>query len=424
MATTGLVVFRRDLRISDNTTLYQACNEVKQVFCVFILDPRQTQPHKYFTANGFMFMLESLKELATLIPLAIVEGKQEDVIPLIVAEYKIDKVYMMSDYTPFARQRDENIRKAISCDYQFFEDNCLIPISDMKPYKKFTPFYNYVLATFDSKLKSPALVPDITKIAKFAPKCCRQVDLQLAMRAIRTLVAPQRQHGGRKNGEQLLKSAVASSKQYVDNRENLMGGSTRLSAFLKFGVIGRREAHRAMKNVDFTRELLWTDFYSMVTYYNPHIMGPTRKRNFRSPNIADTWISDYKDPILQRFLTGTTGIPIIDAAVNELFSTGYMHNRCRMIFANVFAYTFNFSWEIGEQFFATNLTDYDPSNNNGGWQWCAGTGVNYQMRAFNPYLQQKKFDPECLYIKKWLPKLSDKTVEYIRAIRADIGKWD
>jgi deoxyribodipyrimidine photo-lyase len=124
---------------------------------------------------------------------------------------------------------------------------------------------------------------------------------------------------------------------------------------------------------------------------------------------------DYDPKLWEAFEEGKTGIPLVDAAICQLKTTGYMHNRCRMVVANVLTKFFHIDWRHGEKFFAKWLTDYDPSNNNGGWQWAAGTGADAQpyYRIFNPYTQAKKSDPQCVYIKKWLPHFKEKTPQEI-----------
>ena len=196
--------------------------------------------------------------------------------------------------------------------------------------------------------------------------------------------------------------------------------TTRLSPYLKFGVIGIREVARICireKNEALLRELYWRDFYIQIGFHFPHVFGDNFKGNPKwkfNKKLFDAWCE------------GKTGIPIVDAGMRELNTTGYMHNRCRMIVSNVLTRLFHINWTYGELYFANKLTDYDPFSNNGGWQWSAGTGADAQpyYRIFNPYTQAKKFDPECLYIKKYVEELRNLTPKEIFKITSDIFDYE
>lgn len=231
-------------------------------------------------------------------------------------------------------------------------------------------------------------------------------------------LSPERQRGGREEALERLHLAAKNASKYLQSRDDLTQETSRLSPYLKFGVIGKREAYRAVKNVDFRRELYWGDFYLQVSYHFPHVLQDEKQvpeksgtynisKNFKPQKLK--W--DFDQKLWDAFQDGKTGIPLVDAAIHQLKATGYMHNRCRMVVANVLTKFFHIDWRHGEKFFAVWLTDYDPSNNNGGWQWAAGTGADAQpyYRIFNTYTQAKKSDPDCVYIKKWLPNLKSKT---------------
>lgn len=157
----------------------------------------------------------------------------------------------------------------------------------------------------------------------------------------------------------------------------------------------------SLQNKLFT-QLYWREFYTIVSYYHPINKGAT---NPKYNNIK--WINSSS--LFKKWKEGKTGVPIVDAGMRELNTTGYMHNRCRMITSNFLIKILHIDWKLGEKYYATQLTDYDPCVNNGSWQWSSGSGTDTQpfFRVFNPYLQSQKYDKQCSYIKKWCPEYKD-----------------
>ena len=154
-------------------------------------------------------------------------------------------------------------------------------------------------------------------------------------------------------------------------------------------------------HIPLIKQLYWRDFFTQVAYHSPFVFGqPFHEKYSKLP-----WSNSEK--AFTAWCTGTTGFPIVDAGMRELNATGFMHNRVRMIVASFLTKDLHIDWRKGERYFAQQLVDYDPAVNNGNWQWCASTGCDAQpyFRIFNPWLQQKKFDPQCIYIKKWVPEL-------------------
>jgi len=166
-------------------------------------------------------------------------------------------------------------------------------------------------------------------------------------------------------------------------------------------------------NHAFIRQLYWRDFYANILYSFPHVLG----HNFNSKYDKVKWESNAR--LFDAWKTGTTGIPIVDASQRQLLFEGWTHNRGRMISSSILTKIFLIDWRKGEQFYAQHLVDYDVANNNGGWQWSAGGGTDAQpwFRYFNPYLQSKEHDPECEYIKKWIPELESVPAK-------DIHNWE
>jgi deoxyribodipyrimidine photo-lyase len=181
-----------------------------------------------------------------------------------------------------------------------------------------------------------------------------------------------------------------------------------LSAHNKFGTCSIREVYYIIAET-FThehaliKELYWRDFFTHVAWNFPHVFG----NSFHSKFDKLKWSKNLKT--FKAWCNGLTGFPVVDAAMRQLNKTGFMHNRARMIAASFLTKDLHIEWRLGEQYFAQKLVDYDPAVNNGNWQWVASTGCDAQpyFRIFNPWLQQKKFDPECEYIKRWVPELKD-----------------
>ena len=203
-------------------------------------------------------------------------------------------------------------------------------------------------------------------------------------------------------------------KNYNDDRNKLPLETTQLSAYIKYGCVSVREVANAFKTIDsLYRQLIWREFYAHILNDYPYTLYGPLKEKYQ--NIK--WSTSK--PHLNSWKEGKTGYPIVDAAMTQLNTTGYMHNRGRLITACFLIKTLLINWQEGEKYFATKLTDYDPASNNGNWQWVASTGADSQpyFRIFNPWTQSKDYDPECIYIKKWLPQLETVNNKHIH-------KWD
>ena len=173
------------------------------------------------------------------------------------------------------------------------------------------------------------------------------------------------------------------------------------------GVLSIREVYERIenklgKNSGIINELYWRDFYYNILYHYPHIVGNSFKKTYDK-------IKNGLKENFEKWCNGETGFPIVDACMKQLNTTGYTHNRGRMIVSSFLTKDLQIDWRWGEKYFATQLVDYNISANNGGWQWSAGTPTDAQpyFRIFNPWTQSEKFDSECKYIKKWLPVLED-----------------
>jgi deoxyribodipyrimidine photo-lyase len=214
-------------------------------------------------------------------------------------------------------------------------------------------------------------------------------------------------HGGAHNGQKIL-HRLKKCKDYLKERDiPALEATTNLSAYLKFGCVSPREAADAIKSHlgphhPLIRQLYWRDFFYHIVAHNPSVFGHAYHKKY-----DHLWWSKSKADF-GKWCEGKTGFPIVDAGMRQLNETGYMHNRVRMIVASFLTKDLHINWQWGEKYFAQQLVDYDPALNNGNWQWSASTGADAQpyFRIFNPWTQQKKFDPHCDYIKKWVPELA------------------
>jgi deoxyribodipyrimidine photo-lyase len=223
---------------------------------------------------------------------------------------------------------------------------------------------------------------------------------------------------GEAEAQRRLAAFTASAiEEYADGRNRLdHDGTSQLSPYLRFGMLSARQAvvaaleardaattAEAKKGAEtWLNELIWREFYMAILYHFPHV----RRRSFRPQYDDIPWRNDVEE--FDAWCTGETGYPVVDAAMRQLLTTGWMHNRARMITASFLVKDLLIDWRWGEKWFMQNLVDGDPAANNGGWQWTAGTGTDAApyFRIFNPTLQGQKFDPDGRYIRRWLPELA------------------
>lgn len=411
-----LFLFRRDLRLIDNLALHKAIkhcrkNDYKLMLC-FVFSSRQIDDNDYFSENAFRFMLESLDEFKDHVSLFDQDNFYE----------KIDNVKAIAfnkDYTPYAIQRDEKITdycESNGLKLLTAEDYTLHPMGSIHtlsktPYKVFGAFYRTA-----SKLKKPSkpkrsqeefddlLVKDNNHNNKLFDSYMKKYKKD------RDVIK-----GSRIEGLKLLKNIESGKhKDYGSERDDPSKSTTRLSAYLKFGCLSIREAYYTIiksKSEVLLKQLYWKEFYANVTYFFPEILGGMvgNKNLEMNEDFRDRINWKYSEEKFEKWCKGMTGFPFIDAGMRELNESGFQHNRLRMATASFLIKDLHIDWKMGEKYFASKLVDYDPASNNGGWQWVAGTGTDASpyFRVFNPMTQHKRFDPECVYVKRWIPELAE-----------------
>jgi deoxyribodipyrimidine photo-lyase len=407
-----LFLFRRDLRLHDNTALLKALSESDKVVVGFVFDSRQTdiKENKYFSENSFAFLLQSLQELEEDVSkkggkLHFFEGLSHEVVESLIQKDGISSVYLNKDYTPFARTRDALIVKSAkknAVSVQLFDDYTLSPVETIltgggKPYSVFTPFMNNAAKhTVHEPVKNAHTNYHSGKLKT------KTISLKhFGALLKKTLALP----AGRKAGLRILHS-VDTLKRYESARNMVAEkGTSRLSPHHKFGTVSIRETYHAIKKQkfdtkQFLAELYWRDFYLHIAYHFPKVF----KESFLPWANNIRWLNDKKQ--FKAWTEGRTGVPIVDAGMRQLNEMGWMHNRARMIVASYLTKNLLIDWRWGERYFASKLLDYDPASNNGGWQWSASVGADPRpLRIFNPYTQAEKYDPEATYIKEWVSEL-------------------
>ncbi|MFB5628015.1 MAG: cryptochrome/photolyase family protein [Nitrosarchaeum sp.] len=401
-----LFIFRRDLRLEDNTGLINALKNSDEVIPCFIIDTEIMNKLKK-SEFRIRFLKESLIDLNKQLNkkksnLKIFKGKTEEIIKKIILEQKIDGLFLNGDYTKFAQKNENKIKKICNQNKIDFNKNAdyllyipeEIQTKEQKPYTVYSHFF-----------KTAKTIPVRNSIKNnfnnyYHGKIKGEVSLE---------VKEKKMIGGRSNAINILKN-IKQFKDYQKTRDYPeLDKTTRLSAHIRFGTVSIREVYHTIKEnfgADhiLIREIYWREFFTYVLHYFPNSKFKTFKKKFE--NIR--WSQNRQNYLL--WCKGKTGFPIVDAGMRQLNQTGFMHNRVRMIAASFLTKDLHINWKWGERYFAEKLADYDPAVNAGNWQWVASTGCDAvpYFRLFNPWLQQEKFDSNCNYIKKWIPELEEK----------------
>ena len=411
----GLFIFRRDFRLVDNHGLHILASKCKHVFTIFIFTPEQVSNSNSFKSNNAVqFMIESLQDLRMELhkqhgELYCFYGSNPTIVSECIKEWNIDFVCFNADYTPYAVKRDTEImslckKHGIECertpDYYLHEPGT-IESGGGTPYKKFTPFYH---ACMKKHVESPLANKAYHQFASSKKPISHTITLDQAFHRFTKMNPHILVQGGRKNAIQVLHGAIKTQKHYSKTHNQVEKPTTQMSAYIKFGCISIREMYKAFKsNHDLVRQLIWRDFYMNILYAFPYVLGKPMKPAYAKIKWQNnaSWFKKWTE--------GITGFPIVDAGMRELNTTGYMHNRARLIVGSFLTKTLLIQWKKGESYFASKLTDYDPASNNGNWQWIASSGADSQpyFRIFNPWSQSKEVDPDAHYIKQWIPELKD-----------------
>lgn len=422
----GLFLFRRDFRIEDNLGFIEAAKKITKskgrLYCAFIFTPEQISSKKnpYKSDTCVKFMIESLQELDRSLKshggeLLCFYGENSTVLKKLIPTLEIDAIFFNEDYTPFSRERDAKIRELckknnILCemfqDYYLYKPGTILSGSGTA-YKKFAPFYEKVLPMDINKPIIRTKAKDV--FVRTGRKLEHRITLTDALRNFigREIAINQIVNGGRELALRQLSTAKKTQQHYDRTRDTFSVHTSLLSAYLKFGCVSVREVYWTFRDkfglhAEILRQLIWREFYAHILYAYPEMIN-ARKNNRHSIqwNKNQNWF--------RRWCEGNTGFPIVDASMRQLNQTGWMHNRGRLVVSIFLVKVLLIDWRWGEQYFATKLVDYDIASNNGNWQWVASTGADNMpyFRTMNPWTQAIKHDPECTFIKQWVPELGD-----------------
>jgi len=396
---------RRDLRLDDNHALYRALLEKEPVLPVFIFDTTildQLENKEDRRVDFIRQHLGGLQDKLALKGKAIAEyhGKPLDIFKKLVQDYDVAAVYTNEDYEPAAIKRDAEIRDFLegkNISFYSYKDQVIFAKDDVvkangSPYSVYTPYSKKWLEQWEKDRQKP--YPSERHLEKLLDAKFKRLSLKgIGFEST----------GGSWKVPQLTDAFL---KRYAEIRNTPSEHTSELSVHLRFGTIGIRKLVERVgdKSEVFLKELIWREFFMQILYHFPKVVT----HSFRAEYDRIPW--ENNEDYLASWQQGKTGYPLVDAGMRQLNKTGYMPNRVRMVCASFLTKHLLIDWRIGEAYFAVQLLDYDLSANNGNWQWCAGSGADASpyFRVFNPEEQQKKFDPEFIYIKKWVPEFNTK----------------
>jgi len=397
--------FRRDLRLDDNVGFCKALQGKHPVLPIFIFDSEilgklsKDDARVTFIHDSLQGMQRELSKFKSSIGMYL--GNPLDVFQSILADFDVQNVITNRDYEPYARERDTNIENFLeerNIGFYTFKDQVIfekdeIVKSDGNPYVVYTPYMKRWKAKFDSKV-------DITNNdpSKYVNNLLHDSNLpKLTLEEI----------GFQRSNIKVLPYNVGSTliSTYEAKRNfPAVEGTSRLGPHLRFGTVSIRKMVQkatAETNEIFWQELIWREFFMQILWHFPH----THKKAFKPKYDRIDWRNDEGE--FEKWKNGTTGYALVDAGMRELNTTGYMHNRVRMLVASFLCKHLLIDWRWGEAYFAERLLDYEMSSNVGNWQWAAGSGVDAApyFRIFNPITQVTKFDKNLAYIHQWVPEL-------------------
>lgn len=421
----NLVWFRSDLRIADNPALHQACRNGDKVSAVFFITPQQWRDHHLserrlqFTYNALESLAEGLAELG--IHLTIIKTKNfkslSSKLIKLCAELECQQLYCNYEYAFDELQRDKDVeQRCRESGVELFRFNASVIIPPGKiltqqevPFKVFTPFKRAWLQKFNAYDRKPLAKPK-----------ARNRKLSIKFRPLVTkpdLIAnwPASENEAHRRLKQFINKKIEA---YQDQRDlPAIDGTSTLSPYLAQGIISplsvlqaarfhnQGELAEGNKHIaTWINEIIWREFYIHLMVAYPQVC----KYQALKPDTEKVpWRHHEKD--FKLWCDGKTGYPLVDAAMKQLNTTGWMHNRLRMVTATFLSKYLLLDWRWGERYFMENLVDGHIAANNGGWQWCASTGTDAApyFRILSPVRQGERFDPDAAFIKQYLPQLQD-----------------
>ncbi len=451
----ALVWLRRDLRVDDHAALHAALSDARRTWCAFVFDrdildplPSRADRRVEFIRDGLVEVDRELRALGG--GLIVVHDRATDAIPALAATLGVDLVVAARDYEPAAVRRDTEVDARLRADgrrLRVVKDQVVFEADEVmtgagRPFSVFTPYRNAWRrrldeAGADGAPGTPLAQHPVRELARGRlsppPSGLRSADADgphgsapldgvPSLEAIgfeRTDLHRLALPTGASGGARLLDEFLHRIGRYRDARDYpALKGPSYLSAHLRFGTVSIRTLAREALRVERTdppaaegartwlSELVWRDFYVQVLHHHPRV----ETRSFRPEYDAIGWEDGaHGDALFAAWAEARTGYPLVDAAMTQLRTSGYMHNRLRMVTASFLCKDLGVDWRRGERLFADLLNDYDLAANNGGWQWASSSGCDAQpyFRIFNPVTQSEKFDPKGAFIRRYLPQLAN-----------------
>lgn len=417
--------FRRDFRITDNTALSAAAQAGEEVIPVYIASDWKGS-HNWTGPARQEFLCGSLASLKKNLEaiggrLIIRRGDAVAELEKLAGETRATEIFANRDPDPFGRAveaRLETMCRERGINLSLHKDVCIHERDEVLTgqgtiFRVFTP---YSKVWFGLPKPSPgAAIKKLSTPSGIASLPLPQLS-DWGLRPTATVPEP-----GERAARERLKAFVAAPIAEYGAQRDIMGvhGTSQLSQDLRFGLISPRQIYAVAKKAEeglppegrksamkFLAEIVWREFYMQLLWNYPELL----EQEFNATWRGMEWpgLSGVPDAF-GRWCDGMTGFPIVDAAMRQLAATGWMHNRSRMITAMFLTKDLHLDWRLGEAFFMRSLNDGEIASNNGGWQWSAGTGADAApyFRIQNPWSQTKRYDPEGLYIRKWVPELRD-----------------
>lgn len=415
--------FRQDLRASDNPAFSHAATQT--IFPVYIFDETKDQPFPIGSASKW-WLHHSLKSLKKNFQgsLSLYKGDPQEILLKLIEKHNIQKVVWNRCYDPWRIQQDKIIKQSIrqkGVDVESFNGSLLwepfdVLKKDGSPYQVFTPFYqNGCLKGLPPRKTIPT--PN-NPTFYYDTNSLSLEDLDLLSNHPWEEKLDHLWAVGEKAAQTRLKKFVKDHLSFYRNGRDFpsLPYVSRLSPCLHFGEISPHQLREELLNLEpsihsecFLKELGWREFSHYLLYHFPTLPIQSFQKKF------DSFPWENNEKFLHAWKKGLTGYPIVDAGMRELWQTGYMHNRVRMIVGSFLIKNLLIHWQEGEKWFWDCLVDADLANNSASWQWVAGSGADAApyFRIFNPTTQAKKFDPEGLYIKKFIPELKSLQIPYL-----------
>ncbi len=411
---TIIVWYRNDLRVHDLPALAAAADEADEVVPLFI-NSQKLQASERSGKNRNAFLRECLADLDDSLGgiggrLVLRTGNASEVLAEVALQAGASAVYATADTSPYASRRDALVREVLEgagIEFKLFPGKCAVDdIEAIRTksgtvHKVFTPFWR---AWQTVARRAICDVPDRIVVPELYSEAMPDLDGGCGE------LSPKRLNGGEREARKRLSAFLEGDIQnyHVAHNDMAADSTSRLSAYLHFGCLSVREIETMLPQGDgpaaWHRQLAWRDFYHYVLLHSPGNVAQEFQERYRTL----MWRNENSD--FKAWCEGKTGYPVVDAAMRQLRQEGWMHNRARLIVGSFLTKDLWIDWRLGERYFMQMLIDGDVSNNNGNWQWIASVGVDPApvfRRLYNPSSQQQNYDPEGVYVRRYVPELAD-----------------